>query len=98
MWRFGRRYHRNRERCRRCTGHQETLADVLPGEAVRLLGFAPELPPERWAHLQAYGLAPGRCVRVLQHTPITVVQVEHSEIALEDELACQICVANNSRN
>jgi Fe2+ transport system protein FeoA len=58
------------------------------------MGFAPGLPPEHWAHLQAYGLVPGRYVRVLQHTPVTIVQVEHCEIALEDELACQIRVAH----
>jgi Fe2+ transport system protein FeoA len=70
----------------------DTLADVIPGEGARLIGFAPEFPPERWAHLQAYGLVPGRFVRVLQHNPVTVVQVEHCEIALEGELASQIRV------
>jgi Fe2+ transport system protein FeoA len=72
---------------------QATLADIHPGEGAQLMGFAPGLPQELGAHLQAYGLVPGRYVRVLQHTPVTVVQVEHCEIALEDDLACQICVA-----
>jgi Fe2+ transport system protein FeoA len=74
------------------SGLPNTLADVLPGEGAKLTGFAPELPSERWAHLQAYGLVPGRYVRVLQHNPVTVVQVEHCEIALEGELAAQIRV------
>ena len=94
MWRFLHRHRRKHRRCR-CSGSQaETLADILPGEGAKLMGFAPGLPPEHWAHLQAYGLVPGRYVRVLQHTPVTIVQVEHCEIALEDELACQIRVAH----
>lgn len=93
MWRFRHRDHRRRSRCRRCAGLEATLADIPPGDGAQLKGFAPGLPQERWAHLQAYGLVPGRFVRVLQHIPVTVVQVEHCEIALEDELACQICVS-----
>ena len=89
MWRFRRRIH-----LRRGSGSTGTLADVLPGEGAKLLGFAPDLPPERWAHLQAYGLVPGRFVRVLQHAPVTVVQVEHCEIALELDLARQIRIAH----
>ena len=94
MWRFGGKNHLGHRRHLRGAGLPTTLADVLPGEGARLLGFAPDLPPERWAHLQAYGLVPGRFVRVLQHAPVTVVQVEHCEIALENELACQIRVAH----
>jgi Fe2+ transport system protein FeoA len=92
MWHFLHRRHRRRGHCRRSSSQAETLVDLLPGQGAQLLGFAPELPQEHWAHLQAYGLVPGRYVRVLQHNPVTVVQVEHCEIALEDELARQICV------
>ena len=94
MWRFGRSNHLRHRRHQRGSVLPNTLADVLPGEGAQLLGFAPDFPPERWAHLQAYGLVPGRFVRVLQHAPVTVVQVEHCEIALENELACQIRVAH----
>jgi Fe2+ transport system protein FeoA len=93
MWRFGHRHHPRRGRCRRSAGLQATLADLHPGEGAQLMGFAPGLPQELWVHLQAYGLVPGRYVRVLQHNPVTVVQVEHCEIALEEDLACQICIA-----
>ena len=48
------------------------------------------MPKERLNHLRAYGLVPGHCVRVLQHSPVTVVQVEHTELALEGDLARQI--------
>ncbi len=69
-----------------------TLAAVRPGQQARLKEFAPGMPVERWAHLQAYGLVPGCLVRVVQHNPVTVVQVEQTELALESDLARQIRV------
>jgi Fe2+ transport system protein FeoA len=69
-----------------------TLADVRPGHAAMLKDFSANISPQRWAHLQAYGLTPGRQVQVVQHRPVTVVRVEYSELALEDELARQIGV------
>lgn len=69
-----------------------TLAAVRPGEQVSLKEFAQGMPVERWAHLQAYGLVPGCLVRVVQHSPVTVVQVEQTELALESDLARQIRV------
>lgn len=63
------------------------LAGIRPGRQAKILGFSANLPPDRLAHLQAYGLLPGRRVQVLQHTPVTVVQIEHFELALERELA-----------
>jgi Fe2+ transport system protein FeoA len=50
------------------------------------------MPRERRAHLQAYGLVPGHCVRILQHSPVTIVQIEHMELALEGGLARQVQV------
>jgi Fe2+ transport system protein FeoA len=93
MWRFGHRNHHHQRDLAGGSHLPETLADVHPGEGARLSGFTAEFPAERCAHLQAYGLVPGRFVRVLQHNPVTVVQVEHCEIAIERELAGQICVA-----
>jgi Fe2+ transport system protein FeoA len=48
------------------------------------------MPAERMSHFQAYGLVPGHQVRVLQHSPVTVVEIEHTELALERELAREI--------
>jgi Fe2+ transport system protein FeoA len=53
-------------------------------------GFCPGLSPERLAQLQSYGLLPGYWVRVLQHSPVTLIQVEQTELALETELACEV--------
>lgn len=94
-------FHRGRRRqTRACwidgTGQacgRRTLAEAAPGRCWRVQGFSPGLSPERRAQLQAYGLAPGYCLRVLQHHPVTVVQIEHTELALEPGLAEQVCVA-----
>ncbi len=74
---------------------QTTLASVPPGEQALLKNFAPELALERRTQLQAYGLVPGRWVRVLQDWPVVVVQVEHTEIALENGLAKQIWISGD---
>lgn len=63
------------------------LCDAPSDTVVTFSGFGPGLSPERRAHLQAYGLITGRCVRVVQHHPVTVVLVDHCELALEGDLA-----------
>lgn len=70
-----------------------TLAAVRPGGIAQVEGFHPGLASDRRAHLQAYGLVPGARVRVLQHSPVTVVQIEHLELALERDLAAKVRVA-----
>jgi Fe2+ transport system protein FeoA len=50
------------------------------------------MPAERYAQLRAYGLAPGCQVFVLQHTPITVIRIDHLELALEHSLVKEIQV------
>ncbi len=94
MRKFGRRFSFGRRRrkhyrqgCAECT-----LADVPVGRRACVRGFEAGVPTERRAHLQAYGLAPGYWVRILQHSPVTVVQIEHLELALENNLARQVQV------
>lgn len=70
---------------------QLTLADIPPRSRARVVGFG-ALSAAQLTHLQAYGLLPGHQVRVLQHAPVTVVQIEQTELAFEAELACQIWV------
>ena len=64
-----------------------TLTDASPGTPLHITGFSDDLPSRLQEHLQAYGLVAGRKVRVLQHSPVTVVQVELLELAMETELA-----------
>jgi Fe2+ transport system protein FeoA len=73
-------------------GKQLTLADIAPGKKVRLVGFCPGLPADRRAQLLAYGMTPGHLVQVIQHKPVTVIRVEHTELAMEVELACEVLV------
>jgi Fe2+ transport system protein FeoA len=63
-----------------------TLPQVPPGTWARVVALD-GLPAWQRERLQAYGLAPGRWVSVVQHSPVTVVQVEYTELAFEDELA-----------
>lgn len=87
---FGcKRFQFHRRRGRSAPRHEGglTLADTPPGRRMRVRGFSARLPAERQAHLQAYGLIAGHSVKVLQHAPITVVQIEHTELALEGGLA-----------
>ncbi len=68
-----------------------TLAEVSPGERAIVAGLD-GLEHHHREHLQAYGLVPGRPVHVIQHAPVTVVQVEHTEVAFEFPLARGIAV------
>lgn len=68
-----------------------TLRAVGPGGRARVAGLD-GLPLGPREQLEAYGLAPGRDVVVLQTAPVTVVRVEHVEIAFESSLARRIRV------
>jgi Fe2+ transport system protein FeoA len=46
----------------------------------------------RRAHLQAYGLVPGHWVEVVQHSPVTIVLVDYTELALERDMARRVAV------
>jgi Fe2+ transport system protein FeoA len=67
------------------------LLDVPPGFQAIVAGFD-EMPQKRSEHLLAYGCAPGRPVQVVRHTPMTVIRVERTELALEEELAGRVQV------
>lgn len=73
------------------------LAEVPPGSLAQVTGLGPGLPAARRAHLQAYGLAPGVWVRVIQQYPVTVVEVENLELALERELSREMPVTGAKR-
>jgi Fe2+ transport system protein FeoA len=62
------------------------LADVPLNRRVRVLDVS-ALPTAQREQLHGYGLVPGGVLRVTQHAPVTVVQIEHTELALETEVA-----------
>lgn len=76
-------------------GPQKTegsLAGVPPGMKAKVIDFSADFPPERKAYLQAYGMVPDYWVTVLGHSPVTIVQLDNIELALENELASGIKV------
>lgn len=75
---------------------QLTLRDLSPGHIARVTGFSSRIPSEKRAILRAYGLVPGYPIRIMQHSPVSVIQVEHTEIALEPELAAEIFIVKDS--
>jgi Fe2+ transport system protein FeoA len=68
-----------------------TLAEAQPGSHVQVLGYGP-LEKAQISRLQAYGLLPGRRVLVLQQSPVTIIQIEYTELAFEHEIARQVQV------
>jgi Fe2+ transport system protein FeoA len=70
-----------------------SLVDVAPGTTTQVIGFFPGLPPERYAQLRAYGIASGSSVKIIQHEPVTIIQVEFTELALEADIARGVQVA-----
>jgi Fe2+ transport system protein FeoA len=62
------------------------LDQLCPGDEANVVAF--EGPAaDRRAQLQAYGLSPGRRLRVVQQRPVTVLLVDHTELAIEEDLA-----------
>lgn len=69
------------------TGFLTPLAHILPGGVAQMVSFDEKLPPNRRIHLVAYGLSPGIWVEVLQQSPVTIIRIENTELALEKDLA-----------
>jgi len=70
-----------------------TLAGVKPGREVSVTGYG-DLSGGQRQHLQAYGLLPGRRVRVIAQRPVTIVQVEETELAFEGGIAAGVLVGD----
>jgi hypothetical protein len=70
-----------------------SLAYIPAGSWVVVIRYLPGMPAERCAQLRAYGLVPGCQVLILQHTPVTVIRLDHLELALENSLVKEIQAA-----
>ena len=79
--------HHVEEKLVRSSAPAQTLAEISPGSFAQVMGFLPGMPIDRQTMLLAYGVAPGYRVRVVCHSPVTVLEVENTELALETELA-----------
>ena len=69
-----------------------TLAQVAPGSRATIETLE-EVPVRQREQLLAYGIAPGRVVDVLQIRPVTIVRIEHAELAFETTLSRAIGIA-----
>jgi Fe2+ transport system protein FeoA len=69
----------------------QTLADVPTGARAQVTGTH-GLPAAWRDHLHSYGLVPGRWVRVIRRAHVSLVEVEHTELALETEIARGVLV------
>ncbi|NIM93235.1 MAG: hypothetical protein GTO18_05935 [Anaerolineales bacterium] len=65
--------------------------DIPPGSHVRILSIEGTTADKR-NRLLAFGVTPGSYVEVKQHRPVTVIQVDFTELALEEDVASQIQV------
>lgn len=72
------------------SGRGSSLADTPVGMLVQVAGFRAGLAGDRCSQLQSYGLSPGQPVKVLQHVPVTVLQIEQFELALERDMAAYV--------
>lgn len=68
------------------------LVSVPAGKQVKIAGFTPESSEDLRERLLAYGLIPGQVIRVQAQRPVTVVVIEHTELALERVLAQRVLV------
>jgi Fe2+ transport system protein FeoA len=79
--------HNNTASYARAEDVNDSLAEVPPGNKARVIDYAVDFPPDRKAYLQAYGLVPNYWVKVLGHSPVTIIQLDNIELALENDLA-----------
>jgi len=68
------------------------LSEVPAGMTVIVTGLD-ELSLALRQSLLAYGILPGRPVRIIARSPVLVLEVEHTELALEIEIARAVKVA-----
>lgn len=72
-------------------GGGTVLSKVKPGNSVRVVEIG-EGAGSWHERLQAYGIAPGRVLHVVQQSPVTVVRVDHVDLAFEARIARHIVV------
>jgi DtxR family Mn-dependent transcriptional regulator len=67
------------------------LTRLAAGEEGKV-AYLSSASPSRLHKLMAFGIAPGMTVRVHQHYPTLVIQCEHTQLAMEEEIARDIHV------
>jgi len=72
-----------------------TLAQAAAGSQATIETLE-RVPARQREQLLAYGIAPGRVVDVLQTRPVTIVRIEHAELAFETAVSRGIGIAEPS--
>lgn len=70
----------------------DRLSEAPAGCKVCMAGFAEEGVCWR-ERLQAYGVAPGREIEIVQQSPVTVIRIDHVELAFERSVSRDIIVS-----
>jgi Fe2+ transport system protein FeoA len=70
---------------------QYALADLPLARQARVVDVS-ALPAGQREQLHGYGILPGCILHAIQHAPVTVVQIEQTELAIETEIAQAIRV------
>ena len=68
------------------------LTGAAPGAKVVVTRFVPGITARQLEQLTSYGLEEGRTIQVLRQRPVTVLLIDYTELALEDEVARAIHV------
>ncbi|HEX2981715.1 MAG TPA: FeoA family protein [Anaerolineaceae bacterium] len=69
-----------------------SLGEIPAGSHATIEKFDERMPRGQRESLQVYGIIPGQRVRVVQQRPVTVVEVEQTELAFEGEIARWVIV------
>ena len=72
-----------------------SLAEAAPGCRATIETLE-HVPARQREQLLAYGVAPGRVVDVLQTRPVTIIRVEHAELAFEHAVGRLIGIEGGS--
>jgi DtxR family Mn-dependent transcriptional regulator len=72
------------------------LTRLAAGEEGKV-AYLSSASPARLHKLMAFGIAPGMRVKVHQHYPTMVIQCEHTQLAMEEEIARDIHVWRESK-
>ncbi len=73
-----------------------TIADLAPGMEAKVISLQ-AVQEVRRERLLAYGVAPGRTIQVLQRSPATILKVDQTELAIENDVASRITVTEPNR-
>jgi Fe2+ transport system protein FeoA len=76
---------------RLCSGGPTRLNDLRPGETARVVELDAALDGTR-SVLADLGLAPGLEVRVIQRKPALVIEIDFTQVAVEDAVAGYVVV------